>query len=164
MDRVIAESEVAKSTLYVRFPAKDGLAAAYLHRVDESWRGEPCTPALAAGDDPQGWLVVVLFAAVSAFYERHGFHGCPFANAAGESEPGSSPHEVTVEHQRTVRAWVREPAEEAGAAATDSLPLRLTLLIDGTLDAGRLEQNPAIPAAAKAVPLAVVEQACPPAA
>lgn len=40
----------------------------------------------------------------------------------------------------------------------------LTLLIDGTLAAGRLEQNPAIPAAAKDAACAAVERACPPAA
>lgn len=76
---------MAKSTLYVRFPAKDGLAAAYLHRVDESWRGEPCTPAMAAGDVPQGWLVVGLFGAVSAFYEGHGFSRLPLPNARGRA-------------------------------------------------------------------------------
>jgi AcrR family transcriptional regulator len=163
VDRIIAESDVAKSTLYVHFPSKDGLAAAYLRRVDDSWRGKLRAAALAAGDDPREQLVG-LFDAVSASYERHGFHGCPFINAAAESEPGSPPHEVTVEHKRTVRAWVRELAEAAGAADPDGLALQLTLLIDGTLAAGRLEQNPAIPAAAKDAARAAVERACPPAA
>ncbi|MFF3559922.1 TetR/AcrR family transcriptional regulator [Streptomyces sp. NPDC002574] len=162
VDRIIAESGVAKSTLYVHFPSKDELAAAYLRRVDDSWRGRLRAAALAAGDDPREQLVG-LFDAVDASYRRHGFHGCPFINAAAESEPGSLPHEVTAEHKRTVRAWVRDLAEAAGAGDPDALALQLTLLIDGTLAAGRLEQDPAMPAAAKAAARAVVERACPPA-
>lgn len=163
VDRIIAESGVAKSTLYVHFPSKDELAAAYLRRVDDSWRGRLRAAALAAGDDPREQLVG-LFDAVSASYERHGFHGCPFINAAAESEPGSLPHEVTVAHKRAVRVWVRELAEAAGAADPDALALQLTLLVDGTLAAGKLEQDPAMPAAAKAAARVVVERACPPTA
>ncbi|MFF3256905.1 TetR/AcrR family transcriptional regulator, partial [Actinacidiphila glaucinigra] len=76
----------------------------------------------------------------------------------------SLPHEVTVAHKRAVRVWVRGLAEAAGAADPDALALQLTLLVDGTLAAGKLEQDPAMPAAAKAAARAVVERACPPTA
>lgn len=161
IDRIIADSGVAKSTLYVHFPSKDELAAAYLRRTDVSWRGKLRRAALAAGDDPRAQLVG-LFDAVAESYARHGFHGCPFINAAAESEPGSPPHEVTVEHKRTVRAWVRDLAEAAGAPDPDQLALQLTLLLDGTLAAGKLEQDAAMPAAAKAAAQALVERSCPP--
>ncbi|MFC4534914.1 TetR/AcrR family transcriptional regulator [Sphaerisporangium dianthi] len=160
VDRIIAESGVAKSTLYVHFPSKDELAAAYLRRTDHSWRGKLRRAALAAGDDPRERMVG-LFDAVAGAYARHGFHGCPFINAAAESEPGSLPYAVTVEHKRAVRGWVRELAEAAGAADADGLALQLTLLIDGTLAAGKLEQDPAMPAAAKAAARALIERSCP---
>jgi AcrR family transcriptional regulator len=152
---------VAKATLYVHFPSKEQLAAAYLRRTDDSWRGKLRTAALQAGDDPRDQLVG-LFDAVAAAYDRHGFHGCPFINAAAESEPGSEPHTVTVEHKRAVREWVRSLAESAGAADPDALALQLTLLVDGTLAAGKLEQDPAMPRAAKEAARALVERVCPP--
>ncbi|MFB9252462.1 TetR/AcrR family transcriptional regulator [Sphaerisporangium melleum] len=160
VDRIIAESKVAKATLYVHFPSKDELAAAYLRRTDESWRGKLRRAALAAGDDPREQMVG-LFDAVAESYERHGFHGCPFINAAAESEPGSLPYEVTVEHKRAVRAWVGELAAAAGATDPGALALQLTLLVDGTLAAGKLEQDPAMPQAAKAAARALVQAACP---
>lgn len=77
--------------------------------------GASCAPPRwPCGDEPREQLVG-LFDAVDASFRRHGFHGCPFINAAAESEPGSLPNEVTAEHKRTVRAWVRDLAEAAGA-------------------------------------------------
>ena len=38
VDTVIAESRVAKATLYKHFPRKDDLVLAYLDQVDEAWR------------------------------------------------------------------------------------------------------------------------------
>ncbi|GAA3892032.1 TetR/AcrR family transcriptional regulator [Streptomyces sp. NPDC003631] len=160
VDRIIADSGVAKATLYAHFPSKDALAAAYLSRTDDSWRGKLRRAALAAGGDPREQLVG-MFDAVAESYRRHGFHGCPFINAAAESEPGSAPYTVTVEHKRSVRDWVRSLAEEAGAEDPDELALQLTLLIDGTLAAGKLEQNPAMPTAAKAAARALVALAVP---
>lgn len=161
IDRIIAESGVAKSTMYVHFPSKDELAAAYLRRTDTSWRGKLRAAAQAAGDDPAEQLVG-LFDAVATAYTEHGFHGCPFINAAAESESGTAPHSVTVAHKQAVRAWVRDLATAAGARDPERLALQLTLLIDGTLAAGKLEQDPAMPMAARAAAGELVAQACGP--
>ncbi|MFS4092263.1 TetR/AcrR family transcriptional regulator [Streptomyces sp. AF1A] len=161
IDRIIAESGVAKSTMYVHFPSKDELAAAYLRRTDVSWRDKLRAAAEAAGEDPADQLVG-LFDAVSTAYLEHGFHGCPFINAAAESDPGSAPHAVTVAHKQAVRSWVRDLATAAGARDPERLALQLTLLIDGTLAAGKLEQDPAMPIAARAAAAELVEQSCGP--
>ncbi|GAB3952244.1 hypothetical protein GCM10027614_55600 [Micromonospora vulcania] len=48
VDTVIAESGVAKATLYKHFPRKDDLVLAYLDKVDQAWfgalRAAPGTP------------------------------------------------------------------------------------------------------------------------
>ena len=160
IDRIIAESGVAKSTLYAHFPSKDELAEAYLRQADERWRGLLRQAAIAVGSNPKDQLIG-MFDAVSDAFLRHGFYGCTFINAATESEPGSRAQAATIEHKRTVREWVRFLAEAAEARDPAGLAIQLTLLIDGTLAAGKLEQDPAMPAAAKLAARALVEQACP---
>ena len=160
VDTVIAESGVAKATLYKHFPRKDDLVLAYLDKVDQGWFGQLRAAARAAGDDPREQLVG-LFDGLQTAARRKGYHGCAFINTAAESDTGSDVHARTVEHKRVVRAWVTDLARGAGAADPDRLARQLTLLIDGGLAAGVLDADPATPAAAKAAARVLVTAACP---
>lgn len=159
VDTVIAESGVAKATLYKHFPRKDDLILAYLDRVDQSWLGELRAAARAAGDDPRAQLVGV-FDALATACHRGGYHGCAFINTAAESDPGGDVHARTVEHKRIVLAWVTDLARRARATAPDLLAHQLTLLLDGALANGVLDANPDAPRAAKAAAQAIVDLAC----
>jgi AcrR family transcriptional regulator len=142
VDRIIAESGVAKATFYRHFPSKDDLVLAYLERADAAWRGALGDAAAAAGPDPADQLVA-MFDALSSACRRDGFHGCAFINTAAEAAPGGPVHERTVAHKRAVRDWVRELATDAGAQDPDALSRALTLLLDGGLAAGVLDRDPA---------------------
>jgi len=160
VDTVIAESGVAKATLYRHFPRKDDLVLAYLDKVDQAWLGQLRAAARAAGGHPRAQLVG-MFDALSSACRREGYHGCAFINTAAESEPGSEVHARTVEHKQVVRAWVTDLARRAGAAHPDLLARQLTMLIDGGLAAGVLDADPATPNAAKAAAQALIDAACP---
>ncbi|GAA1388178.1 TetR/AcrR family transcriptional regulator [Catellatospora chokoriensis] len=160
VDTVIAESGVAKATLYKYFPRKDDLVLAYLDKVDQAWFGGLRAAARNAGDAPRDQLVG-MFDALSTACRREGYHGCAFINTAAESETGSEVHARTVEHKNVVRAWVTDLARRAGAADPDLLARQITLLIDGGLAAGVLDADPAAPAAAKATAQALVNASCP---
>jgi AcrR family transcriptional regulator len=162
VDTVIAESEVAKATLYKHFPRKDDLVLAYLDKVDQAWFGQLRAAARAGGDDPRDQMVA-MFDALASACRREGYHGCAFINTAAESPTGSDVHARTVEHKTVVRAWVTDLARRAGAADSDLLARQLTLLLDGGLAAGVLDADPASPAAAKAAAKTLVDAACPPA-
>ncbi|MEV0225294.1 TetR/AcrR family transcriptional regulator [Streptomyces sp. NPDC050704] len=159
VDRLIAESGVAKATLYKQFPSKDDVVAAYLRRMDDSWRRQLRSAALAAGGDPREQLFG-LFVALEAA-AREGTLGCAFINAVAEYAPGSTAHAITVEHKRAVRDWVRDLAAAAGAADPDTLAFQLTLLIDGTLAATRVERADAAAEAAKRTARDLLAAACP---
>jgi AcrR family transcriptional regulator len=161
VDTVIAESGVAKATLYRHFPRKDDLVLAYLDRVDQAWFGQLRTAARAAGDNPRDQLVG-LFDGLHTASRRAGYHGCAFINTAAESDTGSDVHARAVEHKTVVRAWVTDLARRAGAADPDLLARQLTLLIDGGLAAGVLDANPDSPHAAKTAAQVLVDAACPP--
>jgi AcrR family transcriptional regulator len=159
VDTVIAESRVAKATLYKHFPRKDDLVLAYLDAVDETWRSQLEAAAEAAGADPRDRLVGMFDALVTAC-RRDGYHGCAFINTAAESVSGSDVHARTVAHKNAVRAWVRELAVAAGAEDPDGLALGLTLLLDGGLAAGVLDGDPGAAEAARAAARKLVDAHC----
>lgn len=160
VDTVIAESGVAKATLYKHFPRKDDLVLAYLDKVDQAWFGALRAAARAAGDEPREQLVG-MFDALASACRREGYHGCAFINTAAESDPNTLVHARTVEHKRVVRAWVTDLARRAGAADSDLLARQLTLLLDGGLSAGVLDADPTAPDAARQSARTLVEAACP---
>ena len=160
VDTVIAQSGVAKATLYKHFPRKDDLVLAYLDKVDQAWFSQLRAAARAAGDQPRDQLVG-MFDALSSACRGEGYHGCAFINTAAESEAGSDVHARTVEHKAVVRAWVTDLARRAGATDPAELAWQLTLLIDGGLAAGVLDADPVSPEAATAAARILVDAACP---
>jgi AcrR family transcriptional regulator len=158
VDRIIAESGVAKATFYRHFPGKDDLAVAYLDRVDDVWTRQLHEAAEAAGRDAEHQLVG-LFDALASACRRDDYRGCAFINAAAESEGGSRIHARTLRHKDAVREWVRGLAVDAGAADPDSLARALTLLLDGGLASGALDGGADAPHVAKASARALVAAA-----
>ncbi|MFF4889738.1 TetR/AcrR family transcriptional regulator [Micromonospora chersina] len=158
VDTVIAESGVAKATLYKHFPSKDDLVLAYLDKVDQAWFGALRAAARDAGEEPREQLVG-MFDALGGACRREGYHGCPFINTAAESPTGSPVHARTVEHKNVVRAWVTDLARRAGAAEPELLARQLTLLLDGGLASGVLDADPAVAEAARRTARALVDAA-----
>jgi AcrR family transcriptional regulator len=161
VDRIIAESAVAKATFYKYFPAKEDLVLAYLDKVDETWTAQLRSAAEAAGPAPVDRLVG-MFDALATACRRDGYRGCAFINAAAENEADTPIHDRTLTHKNAVRAWVRSLAEDAGAHDSDVLARTLTLLLDGGLASGSLDGQPDAPVAAKAAAIALVDAACSP--
>lgn len=160
VDRIIAESGVAKATFYKHFPAKDDLVLAYLDTVDGIWSQQLHDAAEAAGPAPADQLVG-MFDALGGACRREGYRGCAFINAAAENEAGTRVHERTLAHKTAVRDWVRGLAADAGVADPDVLSRSLTLLLDGGLASGSVDGLPDAPAAAKEAALALVTLAVP---
>ena len=156
VDQVIAESGVAKSTLYAHFPTKDALIAAYIRRTDDSWMSQLRAAAERAGDAPGDQLVGLFDALLDAF-DRHGFFGCPFISVAVEASPDSAAHANTISHTRRRHEWLRNLCQDAGADDPDDLAQHLGLIIDGALATGRLLQDRQVVTAAKAAARSLIE-------
>ena len=160
VNKIIAESDVAKDTLYKHFKSKDELVLAYLDRADVAWLGALRTAAQAAGPRPRDQLVG-MFDALDSACRRDGYHGCAFINTAAEVPPGSPVHARTVAHKQAVRDWVHQLSAQAGAGDPDALSGGLTLILDGALAAGVLDADPTVPAAAARAAAALVDAGCP---
>lgn len=161
VDTVIAESGVAKATLYRHFSRKDDLVLAYLDKVDQAWFGQLRAAARNACEAPRDQLVG-MFDALGSAARREGYHGCAFINTAAEAAAGTDVHARTVEHKAVVRAWVNDLARRAGARDPQLLAQQLTLLIDGGLASGVLDADPTVADAAKAAARLLVDTSCRP--
>ena len=159
VDRIIADSGVAKATFYKHFPAKNDLVVTYLDRVDSIWTEQLHRAADAAGPAAADQLVGI-FDALDSACRREGYRGCAFINAAAENEGDTPVRNRTLAHKEAVRTWVRDLARQAGAEDPDSLARALTLLLDGGLASGTLDALPDAPIAAKRAARVLVDHAC----
>jgi AcrR family transcriptional regulator len=145
IDTIVAESGVAKMTLYRHFPSKDELIVAYLKESNEKfweWFHES-TAGRAGGARGQ---LLAFFEALGKLARSPKCHGCPFLNAVVDFPERDHPgHQVAREHKEAVRARFRDLARQAGARRPGALAEHLILLMDGAFMAVRVSgaNNPA---------------------
>ena len=133
IDRIIAEAEVAKMTLYNPFKSKDDLILAALRLRDERFRDWFIEAVEGRAEKPRGRLLA-LFGAIDEWINQPDFSGCAFINAAAEyGRPDDPVHRAAAEHKQQVRDYIRQIAADAGATDADSLADILNLLIEGAI-------------------------------
>lgn len=138
IDRVIAESGVAKATLYAHFASKEELVAAYLAQASDAWETWMST-SLADTGLPPGDRVLAVFDLVGERFRAPDFRGCPFINAAAEFPGPGRVTERIEAHRARVRALFSALLRAAGSAAPDQLADTFTMLYDGAMIAAQLD-------------------------
>ncbi|WP_305093441.1 TetR/AcrR family transcriptional regulator [Prescottella sp. R16] len=132
IDRILAESGVAKASLYSSFGSKDALVRAYLEGLDMRDRAR-WADAVAAVDDPLD-RVYTFFDLAAASAPVRNFRGCQYLNAATEFPVGE---ESVLAPVRDHRNWVLERITEnlvaAGCPDAATLAARVQLIYDGAL-------------------------------
>jgi AcrR family transcriptional regulator len=137
VDTIVAESGVAKMTMYRHFPSKDDLIAAYLDRTNDkllAW----IEALIAPHEDPRVALEAV-FEGVAKLASSTECLGCAFVGAAGEfPEPDHPGHRVAAQHKRAVVGRLSQLAAQAGARDPIALAEELLLIMDGAWSAARV--------------------------
>ncbi|MEX6502504.1 TetR/AcrR family transcriptional regulator [Pseudomonas zhanjiangensis] len=136
IDRILAESGVAKMTLYKHFKSKDELILAALQVQHEQIAARmrqsleelaPREAILQAYDGLHLWL------------SEQGFCGCLFLHAAAEFHERSHPiHRQAAEHKRFVLAYFRGALLALGLAQAEVLAAQLQFLFEGALSMAHL--------------------------
>jgi AcrR family transcriptional regulator len=136
IDRILAESGVAKMTMYRYFASKDEMIAAYLERADaEFWRW--ANAAMEKAPTPGGKLVA-LFEAADDLAASPECLGCVFQGAAMAFPEVEHPgRRIAVRHKLAVRDRLTELAREAKLRHPVALGAQLALLLDGAWIAAR---------------------------
>ncbi|MER6624940.1 MULTISPECIES: TetR/AcrR family transcriptional regulator [unclassified Streptomyces] len=137
IDRVIAEAQVTRATLYRHFSGKEELVLAYLEQADRGIREQVAT-ALASGR-PAADRVRAVAGSITEGIRSPGFRGCAFLNAVAEyPDPAHPVHRAVLAHRQWFLDTVTELLAETGDAPAEADGRHLVMLRDGAMAAGCL--------------------------
>lgn len=133
IDRIIAESGVAKASFYRHFATKDDLIVAFLEqrlprslvRIEEA--------RLRFPHHPLEQLRFLLHSVAERMKEPD-FRGCPYMNTAVEFPDNEHPaHAAAIECRGHIWSEIKQMAAEAGAKDPDALTSQLEMLHSGAI-------------------------------
>lgn len=131
VDLVVAESGIAKTSLYRHFGSKDGLVAAFLESEDADFWRQWDAIAAQHSDDPAvelaaylDWMDVRL---------RHpGYRGCPQLNVIAELTDLKHPaRKIATGHKERMRARFTDLATRMKLPQPEHVGAQLALIFDG---------------------------------
>jgi AcrR family transcriptional regulator len=134
VDRIVAESGVAKMSLYRHFPSKDALVLTFLQERERRWTNDWLRTEATRRGNTAAERLLAIFDVFGEWFAVEDFEGCSFINVLLEFDERE--HEVrraSVAHLRTIRAFLRQLADEAGAADPDALAHQWHILMKGSI-------------------------------
>jgi len=133
IDRILAEAEVSKMTLYKHFPSKDDLILAVLEERDRRFRDWLKAEVEGRAEEPKRRLEI-LFEVLGDWVCGPDFHGCLFINATAEYGEATSPvRQAAAAHKARLRDWLLTLTQATGIAAPEQLAEDLLLLKEGLI-------------------------------
>jgi AcrR family transcriptional regulator len=139
---IVAESGVAKTSLYRHFQTKDELVAAFLEREDREFWQQWEEVVAAAPANPKAELMCLLDW-IGRRVSRDGYRGCPQINVAAEfADPQHATRRVRRQHKAEMFERLRDIVGRIGVGRPDDTAVQLALLIDGAFTSdGRLSKS-----------------------
>ncbi|SAL23084.1 TetR family transcriptional regulator [Caballeronia peredens] len=137
IDRVIAESGVAKKTFYRYFPSKDALIVAFLDYRHEIW-----ITWFRDALQRHGGTLSALVPALAEWFGADAYRGCAFINSVVEVG-GTLPQamDISRRHKRDMTVAIRALMPASRTAKADAQALALA--VDGAIVAAQFADSPA---------------------
>ncbi|MQY40844.1 hypothetical protein SRB17_88770 [Streptomyces sp. RB17] len=137
IDRIVAEAQVTRATLYRHFSGKEDLVLAYLDLADKGIRGQVAAAVASSESAPDQIRAVAK--SITDGIQSTGFRGCAFLNAAAEYfDPAHPIHQAVLAHREWFLNTVTELLEQVGDAPADADGRHLVMLRDGAMAGGCL--------------------------
>lgn len=137
IDRIVAEAQVTRATLYRHFLGKEELVVAYLTEVDGFMRAQ-AAQAAAEGHSPDETLRA-LAQAIAQGIRSPEFRGCAFLNAAAEyPDPDHPVHQAVLAHREWFQTTVTELFAQIRKSSAEPAARHFVMLRDGAMAAGCL--------------------------
>ena len=161
IDRIIAESGVAKMSLYNHFKSKDALIAAYLQQYDDHW-GTWLPQKVEALATAPGDRILAIFDILHHWFEQPDFRGCAFINATVElADPDHPGYRVAVKHKQMSFDYILSLAKAAALPHPADLAQQVQILIEGAIVVAMMQRNPTVALQAKQAATALIAAAKP---
>ncbi|MFJ5869216.1 TetR/AcrR family transcriptional regulator [Streptomyces parvus] len=137
VDRIIAEAQVTRATLYRHFTGKEELVLAYLGQADQGIRAG--VQAARAGGGSAADTVRAVARFVTGGIQSPGFRGCAFLNAVAEyPDPAHPVHRAVLAHRQWFLETVTSLLAQVGDEPAEGAGRHLVMLRDGAMAAGCL--------------------------
>lgn len=150
VDTIVAESGVAKATLYAHYRTKDELVAAYL--ASRSQRQREQLEPLLSGETPAGDRVLAAFAKRAETLAAPQWRGCAFLNARAEyPEPEGIVGDTVDNHRAWIRAFFEELATQARHPDPEDAASRLAMIWDAAAVSAMFDEPHAVATRATAL-------------
>jgi len=131
VDTISARSGVAKMTLYRHYPSKEDLALAFLRRREELWTRSWLQQEVERRAQAPAERLLAVF---DKWFRRSDFEGCAFLKVLLEHDDRGHPVRKAAEaHIKTIRAFLRQLAEDAGVRDADAFARQLQLVMMGSI-------------------------------
>jgi AcrR family transcriptional regulator len=138
VDRIVADSGVAKMSLYRHFRSKDELVLAFLQQREQRWTMEWLDAEARSRGETGTERLLAIFDIFDEWFRRPDYEGCSFINVLLEYDELEHPIRLaTVEHLATIRGLVRGYVEQAGVGDSDAVARQWHLLMKGSIVAAR---------------------------
>ncbi|CAG2147779.1 TetR/AcrR family transcriptional regulator [Cupriavidus plantarum] len=151
VDKIIAESGVAKMSLYRHFPSKNDLIAAYLERRHDFWMGwfeAAVTRHLALRRN-----LDVLADALAEWFTSDEYRGCAFINVVAEAGGGAGDDprlvEHAVSHKASLEDYLVQLASDLGLTDPESVAAEAMLCVEGMIVRYQMRSDDAVIAAGR---------------
>ena len=134
VDRIIAESGVAKMTLYRNFASKDELILAFLELREERWTRRWLQDTVEARAATPAQRLLAIFDVFGEWFAREDFEGCSFINVMLELDDRGSPaRRESVRQLSEIRGFIGGLATEAGVREADAFARQWHILMKGCI-------------------------------
>ncbi len=160
VDRIVAEAEVAKMSLYKHFPSKDDLILAVLVYREEKFDSLFVKWMERHAADGMSRLEA-FFAALKNWFDSPGFRGCMFINA--RAELADAKHEgskfAACHKDRFHEMLAQIIAQTAGEKAARTMAPAIALLVEGAIVTAVMQQSSKAADVARDAALALIATA-----
>jgi AcrR family transcriptional regulator len=156
IDRIIAQADVAKMSLYKHFRSKDDLILAVLQHREESVLAF-FRAAMERHAKKSKTPLRAFFAALRDFFESPGFRGCPFQNAAIELADPAHPGVAFVRGQKQrFSDFLRGLIEQTLGKTAAKVAPALNILVEGAIITAVIQRDPSAADVARDAALKIV--------
>jgi AcrR family transcriptional regulator len=161
IDRIVAESGVAKMSLYRHFASKDDLIAAFLDWRHDHWTSWFTAAVEARLARHEGLAAVA--DVLGEWFGQDDFRGCAFINAVAETGATDDPRHLgqAVRHKHDLERYLADVAARLDLTKPDQAAEEAMLCVEGMIVRAQMGPSPRIVEAGRRLLARIEKEAAP---